>query len=931
MWPVYDPGHEFVDGWHIGCICEHLEAVTRLQINNLIINIPPRHGKSMASGVAWFTWGWAREPHLRWMYNSYADSLVVRDADKSRDIINSGWYQRRWGHKFGWGRHTAVTWYDNTVGGYRMSTTVGGKATGHGADIIVADDPMKALDARSAAERLRVINWWTGTMSTRINDPKKVRKVIIMQRLHEADLTGFLANRGGNYEMLVLPAEYEPKRFFFIRPLVVPRDSIIATSLQRERPHLLDPRKDEGELLWRERFGPKEIADLKIELDTGVAGQLQQRPSPADGTIFQRSHFRYCEMADTALGTSFILKQPNGRDSKRVQVAKCRFYQCIDTAMKTKQTNDPTAVGTFAVTPDGDLIVFHMFADRIELPYQLAFLKAIRQGPAGWSKADRRIIQDRKARWPRPLVGQWVEDASSGTVWLTSALAEGIVFRALKTGSSDKVMRSAPLSALYEAGRVYHMVGGNWLTGYEDELATFPASANDDRCLVAGTVVTTRRGQVPIELVTTDDRVMTRKGWRRVLWSGQTAANDAVLRVTLSDGRTVTGTAAHPVWVGGRGWVRIDSLAYGDIVSVCPNASKLSSSAAECTGDTRTPSTRITGSITSVMTAGRKRRDSYTVISGRRRTDRFRAVATSTTKTATPTTTTSEISSASRATSTSDYIRSKATAAPKPCAPISTEYDRSPRHGTPRMRAGNFTLPTAERPLQLAGRTLTKNLVRRVELNTQPCILSRGFARRNALPSTAAIPGSITPPVNAKSAAANSSSTVTQKPGSAPHVVSVEPAGRADVYNLEVDGEHEFYANGVLTHNCDCAAYAAQVALYDAIIRAGMAGLEEVAEQYAPDYDPLNPDPARRPWSLDSYEVLGDLPEPAIVVSLGDDGARVESHDHGTATGLTGPDPLTPPPVEDVPAGDWDAVFDQFDPPKPAAPKQPVNDPLSLD
>jgi predicted phage terminase large subunit-like protein len=482
-WHVFDPGHAFVDGWHIGCVCEHLQAVSELQINNLIINIPPRHGKSMASGVGWFTWGWAKQPYLRWMYNSYADSLVIRDAEKSRDVINSGWYQRRWGHRYTWGRQAAVTWYNNSAGGYRMSTTVGGKATGHGADILVADDPLKALDARSAAERMRVINWWTGTMSTRINDPSMVRKVIIMQRLHEADLAGFLAARG-NYEMLVLPAEYEPKRFYFIRPSPVPRDAIIATKLQRERPELLDPRKDEGELLWPARFGRKELDDLKLELEApDVAGQLQQRPSPADGTVFQRSHFLYAVEADTAIGRTYLLADKSGREIKRVQVARCRFFQTVDTAQKVKKTNDPTAVGTFAVTPDGELIIIHMVAERIEIPYQLAFLKAMRRGPAVWSKADHRIIAP-AVSWPRPLLGQWVEDASSGTMLLASGLAEGIVFRTLKA-SHDKIQRAAPLSALYEAGRVYHLRGGAWLVGYEDEAATFPAGAHDDRVDVA--------------------------------------------------------------------------------------------------------------------------------------------------------------------------------------------------------------------------------------------------------------------------------------------------------------------------------------------------------------------------------------------------------------------------------------------------------------
>lgn len=481
VWPIIEGGHPYVDGWHIGCVCEHLQAVLELQINNLIINIPPRHGKSVAGAVSWFTWGWARQPALRWMYSSYADNLVVRDANASRRLIESTWYQDRWGHRVQFGRKNTDEWFENTATGYRISTTVGGKALGHGADILVTDDPMKALDARSVAERLRIIEWWTKTMSTRINDPKKVRKVIIMQRLHEADLAGYLSARGDGYEVLVLPAEYEPKRVFFMRPDPKPRDAIIMTSLQRERPECRDPRTVDGELLWPARFGRKEIDALKIELEAdGVAGQLQQRPSPADGTVFQRPHFRYAVATNTSLGASYVLYGADGKEAKRVQIARCRFIQTVDTAVKAKQNNDPTAVGTFAITPDGDLIIIHMAAERIEIPYQLAFLKAMRRGPALWIKAQQQIIPA-AVPWPRPLLGQWIEDAASGTMLLaTGGISEGIAFRSLKHGGKDKVQRAAPLSALYQAGRVYHLRGGAWLVGYEDEISVFPSGTHDD-------------------------------------------------------------------------------------------------------------------------------------------------------------------------------------------------------------------------------------------------------------------------------------------------------------------------------------------------------------------------------------------------------------------------------------------------------------------
>lgn len=481
-WHLVEPQGVFTDGWHIGCIAEHLQAVTDLQINNLVINIPPRHMKSLLVGVFWFCWAWASEPWTKWLYSSYSDGIACRDADKSRQIISSPWYQARWGERTRIGRKDTSGWFDSTASGYRISTTVRGRALGQGGDYIIADDPMKALDARSAVERMRIIEWWTKTMSTRINDPKRTRKVVVMQRLHENDLSGYLAAREHGYEVLVLPAEYEPQRVYSLpAPKPRPRDSIVMTKVQMERPETRDPRTTAGELLWPDRFGPKELAELKIELEAdGVAGQLQQRPSPADGTIFQRGHFRYCRVAHTSLGATFILTTADGKELKKVPVLRCRFFQCIDTATKTNEHNDFTAVGTFAVTPDGELIIYHVAAYKIELPYQLAYMKAARRGAAVWHRELKQIIPG--PRWPRPLVGQWVEDAASGSGLLQAGMAEGVVFRTLRP-DRDKVQRAAPLSALYEAGRVYHhrAAEGGWLVGYEDEAVVFPLGAHDDR------------------------------------------------------------------------------------------------------------------------------------------------------------------------------------------------------------------------------------------------------------------------------------------------------------------------------------------------------------------------------------------------------------------------------------------------------------------
>src|SRR6266481_4002644 len=243
-WPVVEPATRFIPGWHLDAICEHLEAVTQGHIRNLLINIPPRHMKSLDVAVFWPAWEWIRCPERRWLFSSYALSLSIRDSVKCRRLIQSAWYQSRWCDRFALtGDQNAKERFENDQTGYRLATSVGGAATGEGGDRVIVDDPHNVKEAESDTVRKGVIDWWDHVMSSRLNDPKSGAKVIIMQRVHEKDLSGHVLEQGG-YEHLCLPAEYEGNK----------RSTSIGWS---------DPRQEPGELLWPERFGTKEIEELK--------------------------------------------------------------------------------------------------------------------------------------------------------------------------------------------------------------------------------------------------------------------------------------------------------------------------------------------------------------------------------------------------------------------------------------------------------------------------------------------------------------------------------------------------------------------------------------------------------------------------------------------------------------------------------------------
>ena len=121
-WPVVEPSTPFVPGWHIDAIIEHLEAITRGEIRNLLINVPPRHMKSLLVAVFWPAWEWTRWPERRWLYSSYGAQLSIRDSVKCRRLIESVWYQQRWGGRFALtSDQNTKGRFDNNRSGYRLS------------------------------------------------------------------------------------------------------------------------------------------------------------------------------------------------------------------------------------------------------------------------------------------------------------------------------------------------------------------------------------------------------------------------------------------------------------------------------------------------------------------------------------------------------------------------------------------------------------------------------------------------------------------------------------------------------------------------------------------------------------------------------------------------------------------------------------------
>ena len=278
--------------------------------------MPPRHSKSSLVSVLWPAFEWIEDPELRWLFVSYAQPLSTRDSVKRRRLVESAWYHERWGDRYALtSDQNQKMRFETDRTGVMIATSVGGVGTGEGGTRRVVDDPSAADEIDSDAKRQAVIDWWDGTMSTRADQPDSTATVVVMQRLHQSDLSGHIleqmAQGGEQYDHLVLPAEYEP------------RVTVCLAGLDHDR------RTEPGQLLSPLRFDATALERLKVSLGDRAAGQLQQRPAPPGGAIFLKA----------------VWADPANRYDAMDELLKVQVvarWLSLDTAFKVGADNDLT-------------------------------------------------------------------------------------------------------------------------------------------------------------------------------------------------------------------------------------------------------------------------------------------------------------------------------------------------------------------------------------------------------------------------------------------------------------------------------------------------------------------------------------------------------------------------------------------------------------
>ena len=453
---------EWAEGRAVQAVAEHLEAVVDGQIKRLIINIPPRHSKSSLVSVAFPAWVWAQStrsavsgPGVPILTASYGDRLAMRDSRKSRQLIESPWYRRHWGERYSLliDQNTKDR-FINSEGGERLVTSVGAKVTGEGGNLIIVDDPNAANEVSSETKTQEVIDWWDGTMSSRLSNMKKGAFIVIQQRLAENDLTGHILEKQiGDWQHLVLPMRYEPDRSFY-------------TSIGWK-----DWRTEPGELLWPERFGEEEVGLLEKQMGPyTAAGQLQQRPEPAGGGVIKREWWKLWEEENfppmdfimASLDTAYTLKTPTDFSAMTVWgVFSDRTY--ATTSRFIGSDGRPSDVERDYAETAPKLMLMHAFQARLEIHELVEKVATICRG----MKVDKLVIENKAAGHSvsqelRRLYGN-----------------EKFAVQLYDPKSIDKLSRLYSIQHLFSDGMVY-APDRAWAEMTITQVGQFPKGRHDD-------------------------------------------------------------------------------------------------------------------------------------------------------------------------------------------------------------------------------------------------------------------------------------------------------------------------------------------------------------------------------------------------------------------------------------------------------------------
>jgi predicted phage terminase large subunit-like protein len=433
-WPILEPEARYIPSWHVDAIAEHLTAVSRGEITRLLMNFPPGSMKSLTTSVCWqaFEWGPLGRRSMRYICTAFNELPVKRDSRKTRDLIQSEWYQALW-PEVRLIRSGELSFANADTGSREAVPFV--SLTSQRGDRLILDDPHSTKTAESDLQREETTRLFREGAINRLNDQRRSAIVIMMQRMHAKDISGVIEDLKMDFVKLVLPMRFEAGRRCY---------TVIGFK---------DPRERDGELLCPARFD--EETCVKLEKDAGAyawAGQYQQRPAPREGGMIKRRWFEVVPAAPM--------------HAKRV-----RKWDLAGTRKLGKSDPDWTVGALLARDAQGIVYVEH--------------LERFRESPNVVEQTVMNVAAQDRARYGRSLVIGLPEDAGQAgkaqAQYLAARLA-GYVVRVIREDRSTggKAVRATPFASQAEAGNV-RVVSGQWNEAFFSEVDVFPAGAHDDQ------------------------------------------------------------------------------------------------------------------------------------------------------------------------------------------------------------------------------------------------------------------------------------------------------------------------------------------------------------------------------------------------------------------------------------------------------------------
>ncbi len=472
MWDVVEPSMPLRWGPHLDAICLHLEAVADGRITRLIVNVPPGHAKSLLVSVFFPAWQWLKQPGWRALCGSYALELSVRDAVRCRALMQSDEYQnvlRRVSGQRGvkpWAFSSdsnVKSLFNNDAAGFRLAVSVGGRATGFRGDAILIDDVLNIKEGLTGDRLKEARDWINVSLSSRLNDLKKGVKIIIGQRVHEADPCAELIQRkipGTNdfeYDLVALPSQYDPGLY---------------ASLGRSPTTSIgwsDWRTVPGEPLFPALFPPEVLAQVKQDLGSAnFAAQHQQRPSPAGGGFVREEWLRFWV--------------PHGVDMPPPHVVRVdgKTYECEQVRIPDTEGHLLSADLSFKGAATSDFCALQIWANGTGNLASAKFLISQTHKRMDFVET-LKTFETICAQWPE-LGAKLIEDAANGPAIISTLKTRmGGVIAVRPDGGKEA--RLSAVTPMIEAGNVYfpHPHVFPWVNVLIAELLSFPKAAHDDQ------------------------------------------------------------------------------------------------------------------------------------------------------------------------------------------------------------------------------------------------------------------------------------------------------------------------------------------------------------------------------------------------------------------------------------------------------------------